>query len=61
MNDRIERLARKASEASRPHGNWSEQDWEQKNKWRAVAEAVVAEDRILLGEEVARSKAKVAS
>lgn len=57
MNARIERLARKAYDAMRPHGNWSELDWEQRMKWRAVAEAVVAEDRIMLGEEVAAGKA----
>ncbi len=59
MNAKIERLARRAFEAFVPGGNWSDLDWESKNRWRDVADAVVAEDRILLGEEV--EKGKVAS
>lgn len=59
MNVKVERIARKAFEAFKPNGNWSDLDWEIKNKWRNVADAVVAEDRILLGEEV--EKGKVAS
>ncbi len=59
MNVKVERLARRAFEAFVRGGNWSDLDWESKNRWRDVADAVVAEDRILLAEEV--EKRKVAS